>query len=132
MKVGFWNSVAILLPSLALSMILSSVTGYALALWNVRWAGTFLFLLFMEPLLRWLHGESAFRPDKEHEVQFAITGAYACALHADYARNRLPAALKFAGYDHTFVFGTEGHNGKHGGASFPDTLRRLWRDFPKT
>jgi len=47
LKVGFWNSVAILLPSLALSMILSSVTGYALALWNVRWAGTFLFLLFI-------------------------------------------------------------------------------------
>ena len=45
-------------------------------------------------LVRWLHGESAFRPDREHEVQFAITGAYACALHADYARNRLPAALK--------------------------------------
>ena len=35
------------MPSLALSMILSSVTGYALALWNVRWAGTFLFILFI-------------------------------------------------------------------------------------
>ena len=37
---------------------------------------------------------SAFRPDKEHDVQFAITGAHAGALHADYARNRLPAGLK--------------------------------------
>ena len=46
-KVGFVNSLAILFPSLALSIALSSVTGYALALWNVRWAGTFLFILFI-------------------------------------------------------------------------------------
>ncbi len=47
LKVGFWNSVAILIPSLVLSIGLAMVTGYALALWNVRWAGTFLFVLFM-------------------------------------------------------------------------------------
>jgi glucose/mannose transport system permease protein len=47
LKVGFWNSVAILLPSLVLSIGLSMVTGYALALWHVRWAGPFLFLLFI-------------------------------------------------------------------------------------
>jgi glucose/mannose transport system permease protein len=47
LKVGFWNSVAILFPSLLMSLALSSVTGYALALWNVKWAGTFLFVLFM-------------------------------------------------------------------------------------
>ncbi|WIY52565.1 carbohydrate ABC transporter permease [Devosia sp. YIM 151766] len=47
LKVGFWNSVAILIPSLILSIGLSMVTGYALALWNVRWAGPFLFLLFI-------------------------------------------------------------------------------------
>jgi glucose/mannose transport system permease protein len=46
-KTGFWNSVAILFPSLVLSIGLSSVTGFALALWNVRWAGTFLFVLFI-------------------------------------------------------------------------------------
>ncbi len=46
-KVGFINSIEILFPSLILSIALSSVTGYALALWNVRWAGTFLFLLFI-------------------------------------------------------------------------------------
>jgi glucose/mannose transport system permease protein len=46
-KTGFWNSVAILFPSLFLSIGLSSVTGFALALWNVRWAGTFLFVLFI-------------------------------------------------------------------------------------
>ncbi len=47
LKVGFWNSIAILFPSLILSLGLSSVTGYALALWNVKWANTFLFVLFM-------------------------------------------------------------------------------------
>jgi glucose/mannose transport system permease protein len=46
-KSGFINSVKILVPSIVLSIGLSSVTGYALALWNVRWAGTFLFVLFM-------------------------------------------------------------------------------------
>ena len=54
-------------------------------------------------------------------------------LHGNWplANQDMAAALKFAGYDHTFVFGTEGHNGKHGGAIFPDTLRWLWRDWPK-
>ena len=47
LKVGFWNSMAILFPSLVLSISLSAVTGYALALWNVKWAGTFLFVLFI-------------------------------------------------------------------------------------
>jgi glucose/mannose transport system permease protein len=47
LKVGFWNSMAILFPSLILSISLSAVTGYALALWNVKWAGTFLFVLFI-------------------------------------------------------------------------------------
>ena len=54
-------------------------------------------------------------------------------LHGNWplANHDMAAALKFAGYDHKFVFGTEGHNGKHGGAIFPDTLRWLWRDWPK-
>jgi glucose/mannose transport system permease protein len=46
-KAGFFTSVKILFPSLVLSIGLSAVTGYALALWNVRWAGTFLFILFI-------------------------------------------------------------------------------------
>jgi len=46
-KAGFFNSMKILFPSLILSISLSAVTGYALALWNVRWAGTFLFILFI-------------------------------------------------------------------------------------
>ena len=54
-------------------------------------------------------------------------------LHGNWplANHDMAAALKFAGYDHQFVFGTEGHNGKHGGAIFPDTLRWLWRDFSR-
>jgi glucose/mannose transport system permease protein len=46
-KVGFLNSIEILIPSLVLSIGLSIVTGYALALWNVKWANAFLFILFM-------------------------------------------------------------------------------------
>ena len=41
------------------------------------------------------------------------------------------SALQFAGYESTFVVGTEGHNGKHGGAILPDALRWLWKDYPK-
>ena len=44
---GFWVSMKILLPSLVFSIGISSVTGYALALWKIRWAGTFLFVLFL-------------------------------------------------------------------------------------
>lgn len=46
-KAGFFNSLSILVPSLLLSISLSAVTGYALALWNVRWAGPYLFVLFI-------------------------------------------------------------------------------------
>ena len=46
-KVGFFNSLKILFPSLFFAIGISAVTGYALALWNVRWAGTFLFVLFI-------------------------------------------------------------------------------------
>lgn len=47
LKAGFVNSVLILIPSLIASIALSMVTGYALAIWNVRWTGPFLFLLFV-------------------------------------------------------------------------------------
>lgn len=47
LKRGFLNSLEILFPSLIASIAISAVTGYALALWNVRWAGGFLFLLFL-------------------------------------------------------------------------------------
>jgi enterochelin esterase-like enzyme len=44
------------------------------------------------------------------------------------ANRSMAAALKFAKYDYQFVMGTEGHNGKHGGAILPESLRWLWRD----
>ncbi|MBX7164922.1 MAG: esterase family protein [Pirellulales bacterium] len=46
------------------------------------------------------------------------------------ANQEMAAALKFAKYDYRFEFGEEGHNGKHGGAILPDSLRWLWRDYP--
>jgi sugar lactone lactonase YvrE/enterochelin esterase-like enzyme len=45
------------------------------------------------------------------------------------ANQELAAALKFAGYDHQFVVGEEGHNNRHGRAILPDSLRWLWRDW---
>ena len=54
-------------------------------------------------------------------------------LHGNWplANQEMAAALKFMGYDYKFEFGTEGHNGKHGGAILPDSLRWLWRDYPR-
>ncbi len=51
-------------------------------------------------------------------------------LHGNWplANQEMAAALKFMGYDYKFEFGTEGHNGKHGGAILPDSLRWLWRN----
>lgn len=43
------------------------------------------------------------------------------------ANQEMAAALAFAGYDHRFEFGDGAHNGKHGGAILPDSLRWLWR-----
>lgn len=54
-------------------------------------------------------------------------------LHGSWplANQEMAAALKFQGYDYRFEFGDGGHNGKHGGAILPDSLRWLWRDYPK-
>jgi gluconolactonase len=46
------------------------------------------------------------------------------------ANQDMYSALTYAGYDTTFVIGTEGHNNKHGSAILPDALRWLWRDYP--
>ena len=40
---------------------------------------------------------------------------------------QMAAALKFKDYDYKFVFGTGAHNGKHGGAILPESMRWLWR-----
>ncbi|MDB5340579.1 MAG: enterobactin/ferric enterobactin esterase [Planctomycetaceae bacterium] len=50
-------------------------------------------------------------------------------LHGSWplANQEMAAALKFAKYDYKFEYGDGGHNGKHGGAILPDSLRWLWR-----
>lgn len=47
------------------------------------------------------------------------------------ANQQMAKALAFRKYDYKFVFGTGGHNGIHGGAILPDSLRWLWRDTVK-
>jgi len=44
---------------------------------------------------------------------------------------QMDASLKFAKYDYRFVAGKGGHNGKHGGAILPQSLRWLWRNDKK-
>ena len=51
--------------------------------------------------------------------------------HWPLANQEMAAALQFMGYDYKFEFGEGGHSPKHGGAIFPDTMRWLWRDWPK-
>ncbi|MBL9115644.1 MAG: esterase family protein [Verrucomicrobiaceae bacterium] len=43
------------------------------------------------------------------------------------ANQDMAASLQFAGYDFKLVMGEGTHNGKHGAAIFPDTMRWLWR-----
>ena len=52
-------------------------------------------------------------------------------LHGNWplSNKDMAAALKFKGYDYRFEFGTEGHNGKHGGAILPESLKWLWASY---
>jgi enterochelin esterase family protein len=50
--------------------------------------------------------------------------------HWPLANQQMAMALRFAKYDYRFEYGDGGHNGKHGGAILPDSLRWLWRDTP--
>jgi enterochelin esterase family protein len=52
------------------------------------------------------------------------------AIYGDWplANQAMAAALKFAGYDHRFEFGTGGHTLRHAGAIMADSLRWLWRE----
>lgn len=43
------------------------------------------------------------------------------------ANQQMAKALQFADYDAQFVYGEGAHNGNHGGAILPDSLRWLWR-----
>ncbi len=47
--------------------------------------------------------------------------------HWPLSNQQMAAALKWAKYDYKFEYGDGGHNGKHGGAILPDSLRWLWR-----
>ncbi|HUQ72322.1 MAG TPA: alpha/beta hydrolase-fold protein [Planctomycetaceae bacterium] len=51
-------------------------------------------------------------------------------LHGNWplANQEMASALKFAKYDYRFEFGDGGHNGKHGGALMPESLKWLWRE----
>ncbi|QDV75462.1 alpha/beta hydrolase [Botrimarina mediterranea] len=42
---------------------------------------------------------------------------------------QMASSLAFKGYDYKFVTGDGGHDGRHGGAIFPESLRWLWRDY---
>lgn len=46
------------------------------------------------------------------------------------ANQDVNAALEYAGYDVTHVWGEGEHNSRHAAAIFPDALRWLWRDYP--
>lgn len=54
-------------------------------------------------------------------------------LHGNWplANQQMASSLKFKGYDYQFEFGDGGHSGKHGGMLLPETLKWLWRDYPK-
>jgi enterochelin esterase family protein len=41
----------------------------------------------------------------------------------------MAAALKFRDYDYRFEYGEGGHDGNHGAALLPESLRWLWRDY---
>lgn len=45
------------------------------------------------------------------------------------ANQEMASALKLAKYDYHFEFGDGGHNGKHGGALLPESLKWLWREY---
>ena len=64
-----------------------------------------------------------FLQDGENDINLA-EGNWALA------NLQMDSALMFARYDYRFEMGTGGHDLKHGGAIFPDTLRWLWRDHP--
>src|SRR2546430_2740844 len=43
----------------------------------------------------------------------------------------MAAALEFAGNDVKIELGEDGHSNRHGASVLPDTLRWLWRDYPR-
>ncbi|MEY4548784.1 MAG: hypothetical protein RL685_4979 [Pseudomonadota bacterium] len=73
------------------------------------------------------------RPDCFHKVMSHV-GSF-CDIRGghnypfyirEWARRELQA-LEFRKYDHLFVGGKGGHDGNHGRALLPDSMRWLWR-----
>jgi gluconolactonase len=48
------------------------------------------------------------------------------------ANETMERALQFSGYEVNHIWGEGAHNGQHGTAIFPDAMRWLWKDYPKT
>jgi enterochelin esterase family protein len=44
------------------------------------------------------------------------------------ANQQMAKSLEYAKYDFKFDYGDGGHNGIHGGAILPESMRWLWRD----
>lgn len=47
------------------------------------------------------------------------------------ANEMMQRSLAFAGYDVRHVWGSGGHDNRHGSAVFPEAMRWLWKDYPK-
>ena len=43
----------------------------------------------------------------------------------------MAAAFEEKDYDYKYVLGEGAHNSSHAASIFPDTLRWLWRDYPR-
>ncbi len=48
------------------------------------------------------------------------------------ANETMERALQFSGYEVNHVWGEGAHNGQHGTAIFPEAMRWLWKDYPKS
>ena len=48
------------------------------------------------------------------------------------ANQAMLRSLEFCGYEVEHAWGNGAHSGKHGSAIFPDVMRWLWKDWPKT
>lgn len=48
------------------------------------------------------------------------------------ANETMERALQFSGYEVNHIWGEGAHNGQHGTAIFPDAMRWLWKDYPKS
>ncbi len=65
---------------------------------------------------------------------FLQDGSYDLNIYAGdwwIVNQAMQRSFAFAGYEHSFVWGEGGHNGKQGTAVFPDAMRYLWKGWPE-